>query len=122
MVKIMIVEDHRSFREVLKECLRDEVFTAVFEEAGTGGEALEKVGLFRPDLILMDIHLPDMSGLELTKTIKEKYPTTIVAILSSYDSAEFQKVATRYGAKLFLSKSETTRRDLLALVKSALSR
>lgn len=121
MIKIMIVEDHRTFREVLKECLRDESFTAVLEEADNGRAAMEKVGLFRPDLIFMDIRLPDISGLELTKTIKEKYPTTVVVILSSYDSAEYQKQAARYGAKLFLSKSETTRKDLLALVKSTLS-
>ena len=118
MIKVLIVEDHRSFREVLKDCLNDESFRVVLEEAVNGREAMEKVDLFRPDLILMDIRLPDISGLELTKKIKEKYPNTVIIILTSYDSAEFQKVAIQYGAKSFLSKSETSKKDLLALVKS----
>jgi len=118
MFKVLIVEDHRSFREVLKDCLSDESFSVALEDAASGREAMEKVDFSPPDLVLMDIRLPDISGLELTKKIKENHPNTIVVILTSYDSAEYRELATAYGAKSFLCKSDTSKKDLLALIKS----
>ena len=118
MFKVLIVEDHRSFREVLKDCLSDESLSVVLEYAANGREAMEKVDSSPPDLVLMDIRLPDMSGLELTKKIKENHPNTVVVILTSYDFAEYRELATSYGAKSFLCKGDTNKKDLLALIKS----
>jgi DNA-binding NarL/FixJ family response regulator len=117
MVKILIVEDHRAFREMLKECLSGELSWIILEEAANGREAMEKVGSFRPDLILMDICLPEASGLELTREITANYPDTKIIIMTGYDSREYQELGTQYGAKGFFSKGEVTAKDILALVK-----
>jgi DNA-binding NarL/FixJ family response regulator len=117
MVKTLIVEDHRSFRETLKECLNSELSWVIFEEAANGREAMEKVGSFRSDLIFMDICLPEASGLELTREITANYPDTKVIIMTSYDSMGYQELAAQYGAKGFFSKGEVTAKDILALVK-----
>ena len=86
MVKILIVEDHRSFRETLKQYLNGELSWMILEEAANGREAMEKVGSFRPDLIFMDIRLPEASGLELTKKITANYPDTKIIIMTGHDS------------------------------------
>ena len=117
MVKILIVEDHLYFRETLKECLKRELSWVILEEAANDREALEKVGSFRPDLIFMDICLPEASGLELTREITAKYPDTKVIIMTGYDSTGYQELAAQYGAKGFFSKAEVTEKDILALVK-----
>lgn len=117
MVKILIVGDHRSFRETLKECLNDELSWMILEEAANGREAMEKVGSFRPDLIFMDIRLPEASGLELTRKILADYPDTKVLIMTGHDSMEYQELAAQCGAKGFFSKGEVTGKDILALVK-----
>jgi YesN/AraC family two-component response regulator len=117
MVKILIVEDHRSFRGTLKECLNDELSWMILEEAANGREAMEKVGSFRPDLIFMDIRLPEVSGLELTREITANYPDTKVIIMTGYDSMGYQELAVQYGAKGFFFKGEVTGKDILALVK-----
>ena len=117
MVKILIVEDHRSFRETLKECLNSELSWMILEEAANGREAMEKVGSFRPDLIFMDILLPEASGLELTRKITANYPDTKVIIMTGYDSTGYQELAAQYCAKGFFSKAEVTEKDILALVK-----
>lgn len=117
MVKILIVEDHRSFRETLKECLNGELSWMILEEAANGREAMEKVGSFRPDVIFMDIRLPEASGLELTKEITAKYPDTQVIIMTGYDSMGYQDLAAQYGAKGYFCKGEVNGKDILALVK-----
>ena len=77
---------------------------------------MEKVGLFRPDLIFMDIRLPDGSGLELTRKIIGIYPDTKAIIMTGHESMGYQQLAAQYGAKGFFYKGEVTGKDILALV------
>jgi YesN/AraC family two-component response regulator len=122
MFRILIVEDNRSYRESLKEILDEVKFPSVIvKEAENGKEAMEKADVFRPNLILMDIGLPDESGLELTKKIKAKYPDVSVAMLTTHDAPEYREAAFRYGAGHFLTKGETTREEVQKLVNSSLS-
>ena len=122
MFRILIVEDNQSYRESLKDILVDGKFPSVIvEEAENAREAIEKADSFGPNLIFMDIRLPDGSGLELTKTIKAKHPNVSVAILTSYDGAEYREAALRYGANHFLTKGVVTRQEIQDLVKSSLS-
>ncbi len=118
MIKILIVEDHRFTREVLKESLRGGISLVSLEEAANGNEAMDKVESFQPDLIFMDIRLPDESGLKLTEKIKAKYPDTTVIILSSYDLLEYREAAAKFGAAYFLRKDLTTSREIVSLVES----
>lgn len=93
----------------------------VVAEAADGEQALEKMASFRPNLIFMDIVLPGENGLELTKKIKTDHPAVIVIILTNYDLPEYRDAADRYGANYFISKSTSTRDDILRLVESILS-
>ncbi len=122
MFRILIVEDSRPYRESLKDILDDGKFPGVVvEEAENCRDAMEKGDSFCPDLIFMDIGLPDGSGLELTKRIKTARPQVSVAMLTSHDGPEYREAAIRYGASHFLTKGVVTREEIQNLVKSSFS-
>jgi DNA-binding NarL/FixJ family response regulator len=116
--KTLIVEDNLPFRQFLIGMLHKYFPLMVIEDAGDGREALQKVDSFCPDLILLDIRLPDESGLELTKKIKKECPNIIIIILTSYDLPEYREAAARYGADAFMTKDSTTEKEIVKLVKS----
>jgi DNA-binding NarL/FixJ family response regulator len=116
--KTLIVEDNLPFRQFLIGMLHEYFPLMVIEDAGDGREALQKVDSFCPDLILLDIRLPDESGLELTKKIKKECPNIIIIILTSYDLPEYREAAARYGANAFMTKDSTTEKEIVKLVKS----
>lgn len=117
MVRILIVEDNQSFRESLKETLAGSFSNVAIEEAVNGKEVLERVHLFRPDVVFMDIRLPGGSGLELTKELKAQCPEVTVVMLSGHDIPEYREAAARYGASGFLVKGIASRRDIEATVR-----
>ena len=119
LFKILIIEDSRTYRESLKDILdKDKIPDVIVEEAENGKEAMEKTDSFHPNLIFMDIGLPDESGLQLTKKIKAKYPNVTVAMLTSHDGPEYREAAFRYGASHFLTKGSVTMKEIDDLVKS----
>ena len=87
------------------------------EDASDGREAMQKLESFQPDLILMDIRLPDVSGLELTKAIKVKTPHVKVVILTGHPYHEYREAATRYGADGFIVKGGSIK-EILELVET----
>jgi len=117
MPKVLIVEDNRLNRDTLKGLLNRLLQSMIVEEASNGGEAMEKVESFQPDLILMDIRLPDTTGLELTKRIKINNPKTKVLILTGHHYLEYKEMAIRYGADGFLVKGGSSK-EILAMVES----
>jgi DNA-binding NarL/FixJ family response regulator len=121
MPKVLIVEDSSFFSRLLKETLLSQYPKMDISEAPNAEEALEKVKALSPDLIFVDIRLPGESGLEFTRKIKGTYPNIPVIILTSYDLPEYREAAKEYQADHFLSKGTTTKEDILALVRSALS-
>ncbi|MBW1744461.1 MAG: response regulator transcription factor [Deltaproteobacteria bacterium] len=90
MFKTLIVEDNIPFRQSLKAVLDTEFPSMDIEEAANGTEALEKVTTFGPNLIFMDIKLPGINGLELTKKIKGDNASIVIIILTSYDLPEYR--------------------------------
>lgn len=116
MFQILIVEDNAPFRQSLREMLCEQFPTMRVEEAQDGEDALDKLETFSPHLVFMDIKLPGQSGLEVTKTIKARYPEVRVIILTSYDLPEYREAASQYGADYFLSKGSSSREEILALV------
>jgi DNA-binding NarL/FixJ family response regulator len=122
MLKTLIVEDNVTFRQSLKAVLAAEFPSMNIEEAGDGQEALEKVDAFRPNLIFMDIKLPGMNGLELTKKIKSDDASIVIIILTSYDLSEYRAAAQEYGADHFIPKGSSSRKEVLELVQSVLSK
>ncbi len=122
MFQIMLVEDDQQFRKALKQELSEWFPSIAIEEASDGKEAMEKVNLFCPQIIFMDIRLPDESGIETTKKIKEKFPDAIVTMLTSYDLPEYRQAATECGASHFFVKGASDGREIKSLVKSLLEK
>ena len=109
MLKTLIVEDNRLNRDTLKGLLTRHFPSMIVEEASDGKEDMEKVGSFQPDFIIMDIRLPDESGLELTKKIKVTNSNVRVLILTGHHYPEYKEAAARYGADGFLAKGGTSK-------------
>jgi len=103
-VKILIVDDNTLFREMVREELHSRRPSLMINEAKDQKDALAMIRTSLPDLVLMDIRLPDGSGLELTRQLKELYPNLNVVILTSYDQDEYREAAFRYKADHYVSK------------------
>ncbi|MGZ3493242.1 MAG: response regulator transcription factor [Thermodesulfobacteriota bacterium] len=116
MLRLLIVEDNNIFRQTLRESLQVSFPEIAIDEAANGVEALKRVNVFAPDLILMDIRLPGESGLALTQKIKAIYPDIIIFILTNYDSQECREAASRYGADRYIPKESLKRVE--ELIKS----
>ena len=118
MFQMLIVDDNAPFRQSLREMLREQFSTMGVEEAEDGEDALDKIEIFSPHLVFMDIKLPGQNGLEVTREIKARYPGIRVIILTSYDLPEYREAAENYGADYFLSKGSSSREEIIALVDS----
>jgi DNA-binding NarL/FixJ family response regulator len=112
------VEDNGLFRQTLRESLQKSFPKIAVNEAAEGGEALQKVDGFIPDLVFMDIRLPGENGLELTKKIKATHPDITIFILTDYDTPEYRKAASQCGADRFIHKTSFNQARLEELVKS----
>jgi len=120
MVKTLIVEDNRVFRQTLRRLLSARYSFMRLEEADNGWEAMAKMEAFRPDIVFMDIKLPNGNGLELTRRIKASSEPVIVIVLTSYDLPEYRKAAEESGADYFISKGSSTTEEILSLIGSIL--
>ncbi len=104
MQKILIVDDNILFRKLLRESLQSQSPSLIISEARDGEEALRMVLTDHPDLIFMDIRLPNGNGLELTRLIKDLNIGIKVVILTSYDQPEYRDAAFRNRADHYASK------------------
>ena len=86
IIRVLIVDDHPAFRAGLRDMVNNGQDTGVVGEAGTGLEAVEKARLLKPDVILMDINMPKMSGIEATRIIVKEYPAVHVIMLTAFGS------------------------------------
>ncbi|MBL6949615.1 MAG: response regulator transcription factor [Bacteroidales bacterium] len=111
-INIFLVDDHQLILDGIKALLSGVNDITIIGEATTGNELLEKIPQAHPDLILMDISLPDISGIELTGIISKRYPASKILILSMYTNEDFVFNAMKAGAKGYLLKN-TSRQELL---------
>ena len=121
MFRTLIVEDSAFYRQLLKEALNSRFPSMDIFEATDGEKVLQKIEALHPDLVFMDIKLPEESGLELTQKIKTRCPDIIIIILTAYDIPEYREAAYQYKANYFLSKGSASKEDILTLVDSILS-
>jgi len=105
MTKIVITDDHRMFRESLRKILTIEKVAEVLAEASNGLELLEILDEHHPHIILMDISMPGMDGIEATKKALEKQPDVKVLTLSSFGDEKYYFSMVEAGAKGFVLKS-----------------
>ena len=104
MIKILIVDDHAIVREGLKQILSDESEMVVAGEASTGREMLNKIGRNDYDVVILDISLPDRSGLDVLKQLKCMKPELPVLMLSIYSEEQYAVRVLRAGASGYLTK------------------
>ena len=116
MHKILLVEDNDVFRKVFLESLLQRFPDYLYEEVKDGNDVFRKVSEFYPDIIFMDINLPNKNGLELTYEIKKENPGILIIIVSNYDFPEYRMKAEEIGADYFLSKSSITEDNIAQLI------
>jgi CheY-like chemotaxis protein len=117
MFKILIVDPNDPFRQSLKKVLMNRFPFVDIQEDCDGAEALDKVNIFNPNLIFLEIHLPAQSGLDLARRIKIDHPDIIIAILTSYNLPEYQTAAEESGVAHLVARDEWTGADMIDLVR-----
>ncbi len=104
MVKIMIADDQQLIRESLKIILDSDPDFEVVKVVGSGQEVLDSLKTESVDIILMDVRMPNMSGVDCTRIVKKEYPNIKVIILTTFDDDEYIYDALKYGASGYLLK------------------
>ena len=117
-LKLLIVDDHEVVRLGLRSLLDAERDFEVIGEAGSAAEALAQVEALRPDVVIMDIRLPDKSGIEACRLIRQRHPRIQVVILTSYLSRDLVQQALRAGAAGYVVKNVKTE-ELLETIRAA---
>ena len=103
-IKILVVDDHGIMRDSIRALLELYDNIEIVGEASNGKEAVEKAIELRPDVILMDIVLPGMDGIEATRRIKKKIPKTEVLVLTQYEDRDYVLSAIKAGADGYVPK------------------
>ena len=104
MIRIAIVDDQELIRESLKIIINSDSDFEVASVAESGSELLEFLEKDAVDVVLMDVRMPEMTGVECTRIVKKKYPQTKVIILTTFDDDEYIFGALKYGASGYLLK------------------
>ena len=117
-IRVLITDDQEELAVELKNLLSTDSQIQVVGIALDGFDALKKVGALQPDVVLMDIRMPNMNGVVATQRIKADYPDVKILILTTFDDSEYILNAINYGASGYLLK-DTGATALLSAVKNA---
>ncbi len=117
-IRLLLVDDHQVVRSGLRMLLASEKDVEIVGEAGTAGEALEGVENFKPDVVLMDIGLPDMSGIDATREIKRQHPRVAVVALTIHEDEEYFFRMLEAGAGGYVPKRAAPE-ELLTAIRTA---
>lgn len=103
-IRLLVVDDDPGFRETLRHLLAPQDEVEILGEAGDGEEALRLAGSLRPDVVLMDLTMPRMNGLEATRQLKARWPELAIVIITVHDDEAYRRTALAAGAEAFLVK------------------
>lgn len=103
-IRLLVVDDDPGFRETLRALLAQRDEAIVLREARSGEEALQLADALRPDVVLMDLAMPRMNGLEATRLLKARWPGLAVIIITVHDEEAYRRTALAAGAEAFLLK------------------
>jgi two-component system, NarL family, response regulator NreC len=106
-IKILIVDDHTLVRQGIRALLGLTADLEIVGEAADGREAVEKVRELGPDIVLMDLSMEDMGGLEATRRIRRDFPSTRVLAVTQYDDSEFVIPVIEAGARGYVTKTSS---------------
>lgn len=117
MIKVLIADDQELIRHSLKIVLQNEENMEVVAAVGDGTNVIRAVRKYKPDVILMDIRMPEMDGLKCTRIIKENYPDIKIIILTTFDEDDYILNALKDGASGYLLKGITMKELIDAINK-----
>lgn len=116
-IRILLAEDHTLVRKGLRSLLEGEDGLVVIDEAVDGREAVEKASQLQPDIVLMDIAMPGLNGLEATRQLRRRYPKVKVVILTMYADEEYIPQLLKAGACGYVVK-QAAPEELIAAVRT----
>ncbi len=108
MIRVLIADDHHLFREGLTRILDDENDIEVVASLRSGEEALAAVGGYRPDVVVLDVNMPGMGGIEAARRLRERYPDMGILMLTVSEDRETLFAAVQAGVRGYLLKSSTS--------------
>ncbi len=114
MTRILLVDDHEVVRQGLRSLIDQEVDLQVVGEAGTAAEALRRAGYDSPDVVVLDVRLPDGSGVEVCRDLRLRFPNLRIMMLTSHSDGEALRAAVQAGADGFVLKQV----DLAYIIES----
>ncbi len=120
MKRLLLIDDHPIMRHGLSQLIRAESDLEVSGEAGTAAEGLKMIAKKKPDLVIVDLTLPDKHGLEFIKDMQTLHPNTLLLVLSMHDEALYAERVLRAGARGYVMK-ETAADTLIHAVRRVLS-
>lgn len=104
-LKVLLCDDNEHFRQLLIQYMHTLPGVEIVGEAIDGVDVISKTESLNPDLVLMDLSMPNQSGLDATKTIKERWPAKSVIILTLYEDSVYKELADEFNADGFIAKS-----------------
>jgi two-component system response regulator NreC len=117
-IRLLLVDDHEVVRSGLRMLLENEVDFVILGEAGSGQQALELVEILNPDVVIMDITLPDISGIEVTRRMRGKHPETAVVALTIHEDQQYFFEMLQAGASGYVPKRAAPD-DLITAIRAA---
>ena len=117
-IQLLLVDDHDVVRSGLRMLLENEADLVILGEAGSGKQALELAAKLGPDVVIMDITLPDMSGIEVTRRIKQSHPKIAVVALTIHEDQQYFFEMLQVGASAYVPKRAAPT-DLTAAIRAA---
>ena len=109
-IKVVVAEDNTIVRKGIRRMLHNSQDIDVIAEASNGIEALQLVGDFKPDILLLDVEMPELNGIEVARTLKKSSLVTRILVLSAYDDQEYIREMLLNGASGYLLKDEAPER------------
>jgi DNA-binding NarL/FixJ family response regulator len=119
MTRLLLVEDHVLVRQSIRAFLQGAALEVV-GEAGTGFEAVQLALELKPDLVIMDVHLPEMNGIEATRRIRQQCPDIQIIALTAYNEKAYQRALSDAGAEGFVLKTAEFS-ELLTVIQRVIS-
>ena len=114
-IRVLLVDDHTILREGLRRLLEAEPDIVVVGEGGDGQEAIQQVERLKPDVVLMDLAMPRLNGLEATRSILKDFPEVRVLVLTMYDNEEYVSQILQAGASGYVLKRAAATELVLAI-------
>jgi DNA-binding NarL/FixJ family response regulator len=115
-IRLLLADDHRMFRQGLRELLERKTNFAIVGEATTGREALAKVGELAPDILLLDIQMPELDGVAVARQLRESHPEVKIIMLTMYRQDQHLLDAIKAGARGYLLKDADSD-ELIAIIE-----